>query len=95
MPKFEKTLNEFSKRNKISFSQNQYDALVTLAYNRPNWFEKSGSMNKILKNPNISRAKLKKMIMDNYKKNTTSSNWEKFKKGWESRVDKALDLYYK
>jgi len=73
------------------FSQNQFDALVTLRYNLKNLDVIPGLVNYLKQNAgNYNQATMRSMIQAYYQSLNDPTNYQ----GWMNRVDKILDLFF-
>ena len=77
-------------RTNANLTQQQYDALYLLAYNRPALFKPGGIIeNLILSNAN--REEWEEAILAEYK---LLKGWNVNKNGWTNRINAALELYF-
>ena len=79
------------EKHNLQLTQEQYDALFLMAYNRPKLFEDGGTIDILLAAKNNNREDWKIAILEEYKE---LKNWEKYKNGWTNRLDEQLDLFF-
>lgn len=81
------TLSELN----ITVSQEQYDALFLMAYNRPALLKSGGAVYKMLSTNNTNKNDWRNAMISEYKKLST---WSKYGNGWTNRIDDELELYF-
>ena len=86
-----KTVDDAIERYNVEISQEQYDALFVLAYNRKAFFYSGGAIDKLLSVGSSNKDEWRATLLDEYRSLDT---WDTYGEGWTNRVEDALELYF-
>ncbi len=90
--KYREMVDKAIKTYNLTVTQEQYDALFLMAYNRPNFFSDGGAVNAMLASKNDNIDDWRNALLNEYK---STKNWDIYKNGWTNRVEDQLELYFK
>ncbi len=75
----------------LQLTQEQYDALFLMAYNRLKLFEDGGTIDTLLAEKNNNKEEWRIAILEEYK---GLKDWGKYGNGWTNRIDEQLELFF-
>lgn len=84
-------VNYVIEKNNYYITQEQYDALFAMAYNRPALFSDRGAIDYLLATGSHNMDEWRDKIIKEYQ---TLDGWEKFGKGWTNRLEDELELFF-
>lgn len=85
-------VNYVIEKNNYYITQEQYDALFAMAYNRPALFSDGGAIDYLLAIGSHNMDEWRDKIIKEYQ---TLDGWEKFGKGWTNRLEDELELFFR
>lgn len=75
----------------LNLSQQQYDAIMLLAYNKPVLVFEGGAIYNLLSEGNNNRDDWRTAILNYYQ---SLSDWDKFHESWTNRTEDFLECYF-
>lgn len=88
---YENVVNKIQEQHNIKFSQDQFNALVLLAYNSPNLFKDEQFINVIISSDGDSAQYIE--AADNYYRKLSGYD-TKFGQGWYNRIVDSAEMFY-
>lgn len=80
------------KKYNVTVTQEQYDALFVMAYNREALFCEGGAVAKMLSSGNNNISDWRSALLEEYQ---ALGGWKDYADGWTNRIDDELELYFK
>ena len=88
---YAKKVENVIERHKMSLSQNEYDALFFMVYNRPVLADAGHALDKFYSGNERSKSKFIKMLTEEYQ---TLSLWSSHGEGWINRIKNCAEVYF-
>lgn len=89
--KYEENVNNIVNRNDLLLTQNQYDAIYVMVYNRPALSVEGAAYDKYFSSNNPTCEKYIDSLVDEYK---TLKTWDSYGEGWTNRIKNSADVYF-
>lgn len=90
--KYIKIVDGILEKYNIEATQEQYDALYAMAYNREALFSEGGAVDNMLLSGNNNMSDWRNALIEEYQ---ALGGWQKYGNGWTNRIDDELELYFK